>query len=232
MAGPHLEAVGGCHLRHAEVEDLRDDVAVGIGSEKDVVRLQVAMHDAGAMSVRKGGQHRERNVDRLVQRKLAPLHQVVAERLAVQQLHHDRERGGLALRRLAVVPELHEIEDADDRAMAHARGGMGLAAEAFDGFVVVLVGHEDLDADLRTRRLVLRDPELRHPAEAGRTLETILLREERAFLENDRKLACVVDPIAQRVIGIGGGGHAALGWRRRRRRQATSFERRLDTTTP
>ena len=67
-----------------------------------------------------------------------------------------------------------------------ARGSMGLPAKALNGFVVALLGHEDLDADLGAGRLIGCHPQLRHPAETRGAREPVLLREDRPLFEDDR----------------------------------------------
>src|SRR4029079_17705382 len=98
----------------------------------------------------------------------------------VEELHHDRERRRLAiLDHLAVLAELDEIEDAHDGAVGQPRGRVRLAAEPLDGVLAAALRYEELDADVRARRFVGRDPELRYPSEAGRPHQAILAREDR-----------------------------------------------------
>ena len=103
--------------RQAEVEHLH----VAVGPDHDVLRLDVAVHDAGGMRGAERPRHLAADVDGRRQR-LRRLDER-PQRPAVDQLLDDEE---LARRRLA------DVVDGDDVGVVEGGGGARLAQEALD----------------------------------------------------------------------------------------------------
>ena len=80
--------------REAEIEDLH----AAVQREEDVLRLQVAMHDAALVRGTKPSGHLERDVERRVHRKCAGA-ETRAQRLTFQTLRHE-------VRGAAVIPDV------------------------------------------------------------------------------------------------------------------------------
>ncbi len=106
-------------LRDAEVEHF-GDLAIIVGHEEDVVRLEVAVNDADAVRFRQRPAHLADDPQDVVGRHSADTLQTLAEIFAVEQLHRDVRR---ALK-YAV------IEDLDDVGTAKLGRSLCLALEA------------------------------------------------------------------------------------------------------
>jgi hypothetical protein len=114
-------------LGDAEVEHLDDLASVGRGREKQVGRLEIAVHDARAVRVRDGLEGLQREVDGPVDGEEADASEQALEVLALEQLHDDV---GLA------TLERADVHDARDVLALEAGDGAGLAHEALDGLLV------------------------------------------------------------------------------------------------
>ncbi len=150
---------------------------------KEVRRLQVAMDDAEAVSVgdRDGGL--QEKVDRLVNRKRAPLLQ--PNRGSPLQVFHDHVRS-------AVVQGTH-VENAGDVLVLDPDGGPRFARESRDGFLVVeqrgqkkLEGHAAVELDVACR------DDHTHAAYAEDALDAVLAREDFTLAHSGKLLAILV----------------------------------------
>ena len=114
-----------------------------VGGDQDVARLDVAVHEPGAVrGVERGGDARA-DVDRELGAEPLLRVEQLAQALAVDELHHD----GLA----ALV--LEHVVDGDDVRVAQPGDGDGLATEPLgDDRVGGEVGLEPLDGDLAVER--------------------------------------------------------------------------------
>ena len=139
--------------RDAEVHDLDGPVAV----DHDVLRLDVAVHDAAAMREVDRGEQLQRDRDRLVAAEAAAPADEVLERLALHVLHDDVVR----------AVDLAPVVDGDQVLLVEARCGLGLAAEALDERRVAEVAREqDLDGDVPAEGEVLAQIHIGHAAAA------------------------------------------------------------------
>jgi hypothetical protein len=143
--------VGGRGTREPEVPEL-DPTVVG---EQDVLGLEVAVHDAGAVRGRQAGEHGTEDVRRLFRGERAVLVQEVPQRDARDVLHHDVDAVVLG----ALVVHAHQVR------VRQAGGGTGLLDEAFpEGLVVGQVPVHDLDRDAALESDVGGEVHGRHPA--------------------------------------------------------------------
>ena len=124
LDGPEHVPVGGARLvqrRHAEIEHLDAVRIAGLSQKEKIVRLHVAVDDAGCVRGREPCRclPREREREVLRHRSFAP--QKLAECLAEQRFHHQVRA---SRRRLADIANLHHIRVVD------APRGIGLAVKA------------------------------------------------------------------------------------------------------
>ena len=135
--GGGVLGVGADRLGEPEVGDL-DPAVVG---DEHVLRLHVAVHEAGAVGRRQRGEHRLQHGQRPRRRHRRLLDDGVAQRVAGDQLHHQEDG--------AVVVAL--VEDRDDVGVREPGGGAGLAHEALGEVAVVVAvaeaGVHHLDGD-------------------------------------------------------------------------------------
>ena len=152
------------HGRHdlgeTEVEELGHPAL----RHEDVGRLDVAMNDAGPVGrverVRDVGGHGEEVGDRQ-----CACAQPIFQRLAVEPLHGDE-------RRPCVLADF--IDGADVR-MIECRGGPRFATEPFDrGNVGRHHRGQKLQRDLASKRQILREIHLAHPADAEQRLDSVV----------------------------------------------------------
>jgi hypothetical protein len=107
-------------LGDAEVEDLGEVRVAVLGHQVDVLGLDVAVDDAGGVGVAQAAQHVAQDRQRPVRRdRRVGVHQI-AERSAVEELHHQEQRA---------VLELAEIRDVDAVGVIDAPDRDGLALE-------------------------------------------------------------------------------------------------------
>ena len=111
-----------------------------------VRRLQVAVHDAGAVRMRERVEHLHREVRGLRRRERAePLGQFV-HGLATHELHHHQQ--------IVIVPI--ELVERRYTGMIEPREGDGFGAKPLEDVGVAKIGVEDLDRDFAVERLVDR----------------------------------------------------------------------------
>ena len=167
-------------LRDAEVGQLDVDAFAGLRArrvarrgggavlEHDVLRLDVAVNDAGGVGVRQRREQLDSERGGDLGRERAPLFEHLAERRAANQLD-DEVLLGLPLRR--------DVEDLDDVRVAELRDRLRLDVEAVLGLEgVAQVRMNDLDGDVATKARVVRPVDGGHPAVAD-LLEHLVLRE-------------------------------------------------------
>jgi hypothetical protein len=157
------------NFRDAEVEDLRDDVPIGLDREEHVSRLHVAMDDPLLMHVVHRGEDRQRERDGLRCRERPALAHRFFECSATKKLHDEAERS---------IRLVDEIEYAHDVAMRDRRRDARLAPKALVVKRRALGCREGLDRDLGLRRLVARDPDVAHAAAADTLNEAYLAAEQ------------------------------------------------------
>ena len=139
--------------RQTEVEDLHR-AAVG---EEDVLRLEIAVHDAVAMGIPQGLADVARDPPCLGRRQGSFAQQPLPQRDAAEQFHRDERPPRV----------LVHVEDADDAAMVERTRDRELAAEALaSGRVEREVSVQQLDRDLRPRCPVVRGEHFGEPARA------------------------------------------------------------------
>ena len=129
-AGSGVLGVGADGLGEAEVGDL-DRAAVGLVGDEDVLRLHVAVDQAGPVGRGEGGDDRLQQGQRPRRRHRRLLADHVAQRVAGDVLH-DQEDGVGAVGGVVAL-----VVDADDVGMVEACGRAGLAHEALGELVVV-----------------------------------------------------------------------------------------------
>ncbi len=145
------------------------DLHLPVGRDEHVARLHVAVDDAVAVRVRERIGDVGRDPRGLHRRESAVLHEHVAQRVAVDVLHHD-ERGVVVL-----APVVH----AHDAGMAEAGRRLRLAAEALDGGGVMGVERrEHLHGDGALEQLVARDVHACHPTATHFVAELVAVRED------------------------------------------------------
>ncbi len=153
----HLARAG---ARDPEVRHLHAALAV----DEDVVRLDVAVHDAVPVCEAQRREDLARVLDRDVDRRGAAADDQLLQRAAVEELHRD----------VVGVLRLAAVVDRDDVRVVERGGVLGLAAEALDELVVVPVtAVEDLDRDAAAELLVLGEVDVGHPAGAELALDPV-----------------------------------------------------------
>ncbi len=88
LSGDAREGVGRRHFGHAEVENLHPPIS----GEKEILRLEIAMHDAGGVRRRETACHLDGVVDNTLACQRWLLLQSTAQRAAFEQLHHQERR--------------------------------------------------------------------------------------------------------------------------------------------
>ena len=152
--------------RNAEIGHLQSPLAV----DQHVVRLDVAVDDAVAVSEPDRGEDLPRVVDREVDRRRPACDDELLQGTAVEVLHRDVVR---AFRLAAVI-------DRDDVRMRKAGRVLRLTAEALDElFVTGVAIVQDLDRDTPAEHLVLGEVDVRHPTRAELAQDAVAPVEER-----------------------------------------------------
>ncbi len=161
----HAERVLGDRARDPEVAEL-DDVVFG---DQDVRRLDVAVHQPLAMRVGEAAGDLDRVVDGGQLRQHVLVAHQLAERRAVDELHHD-------VVRVVLAPE---VVDVDDVRMGELRRRLRFVREALDEVVVlgVLIA-QHLDRDPAAQQRVGTAVHERHPARPEDAVDPIAVVED------------------------------------------------------
>jgi hypothetical protein len=188
-------------------------VAATVVGEHDVLALDVAVDEAGAMHRRHGVGDADRDLERVRDGERATLH-ALHERGAARELHdEERSTGGVVA----------EVEDLDDAGVADRAGDAGLAEEQRAGLGRVRqLGRQPLDGDRAIDHHVARQVHRGHAA--GAQLAVDLVAAE-AFL--GRRLDGALAP--RRTRPHVDARRPAPG---RRRRARIVLESRHDTRKP
>src|SRR6266480_186939 len=148
-------------LRDAEIGDDGQPVLV----EHDVVRLDVAVHDAAFVRVGQGARHLHQDLPDLRRGERAARGQHGRQRLAAQELHHEIDHAaGLA-----------DAIDRDDARVLELGGRLGFPLEPLDELLVEREGErQDLDRHIALQLFFARLEDNGHPA-AAQLLEDLVL---------------------------------------------------------
>jgi hypothetical protein len=150
---------------HAEVEDL-DDRARGAFDDEDVVRLEIAVDDAGVVGGVEGRGDLPHQFDGVVDADGAAGFHVTGELDAFEELHDQVE---------PAVGELAEVEHLDDVRIVDLVDGLGFGHEAVGHLGVGRErGHQDLDGDLAADVRVLAEEDLAHGARAEQRFDLVI----------------------------------------------------------
>ena len=160
--------------RDAEVGEQR----VAALREQQILRLDVAMHDALLVRVVERTRDLARDAQRLVDRELLVATEMVAQRLALDVGHREPELavGGLA-----------GIQHGEDVRMRERGGEADLAPEALGAKRGREIGVEHLERDLAAVLLVRREIDRGHAATPQLTQEFVLGAEYRLQLVQPRR---------------------------------------------
>ncbi len=135
--------------------------------EEDVLRLDIAMHESGAVRMVEGGADFVGDAQRLAQRERAVLGDPVAERAAAQVRRHVvQDTVGLA-----------GIDQWDDVRMRESGDDADLAQEAFGAERGGEIGAQDLDGDLAPVLALFGEVDGGHPAASELALHRVARRE-------------------------------------------------------
>ena len=171
------QRVGAADLGDAEVEHLHPGGGVLLGAaEEDVVGLEVAVDDAGAVRGLERRAHLAGDGQRLVERDPA-LGEASGQGLPHQVLQHDvRLPGGKGV----------EVQHLDDVGMPEARGDLRLPAEALEHLVAAGGGVEEhLDRHVLAREPeVLCRPHRAHATAPDESLDSVGLSQDRTHVEH------------------------------------------------
>ena len=159
VVGRRRQVAARGQLRQAEVEQFRALLVV----DDDVRRFDVAVHDA--LGVCRGQRVGELDADvEHVGDAQRPASDAVAQRLALQQFHHEVGR--------ALVHA--DVVNRADAGMAERAGGPRLEAEALEGAVAAERRHrQELQRHLAAQSGVFRHPDHAHAAGAELTLKLV-----------------------------------------------------------
>ncbi len=178
MPSSALSWVFTADLGDPEVEHLGDldDPAVDLGlHQEDVLGLEIAVHDAGAVG---GGERRTdlaHDRQHLVERHRAAC-DALRERFALEVVEHEVRH---AVRRDVVV------DHPDDVGVVELGGDLGLALEPSDDVDVLELGVQDLDRDPLARQAVVACQKHRaHPAAAEQRLDLVGIGNDRPHIDD------------------------------------------------
>ena len=153
-------------LRQAEVEDLD----VPVAAHHEVFRLQIAMHDPGAVRRRQCRSHLHRNLQRLADRHAAPAREQRAEGLALDELRGNE---------VVAVGQSHLVNRENVR-MIERGGRLRLLLEPRQAFRILRVlVRQNLQRDAAAEARILGQVDLSHPARTE-LLEDAVVRQDRA----------------------------------------------------
>ena len=158
-------------LGDPEVEDLHDVGLTVALDEHDVVGLEIAVDDPGAVRVLEAAQDLAGDGERALLRQRAGLDDV-RERLAREELHGEEE---LALAGAA------EVRDGDDVRVLQAARRLGLALEAARELVLAAqLRQQDLDGEILAHHRVLGAIDGAHAAHAEAAHDAVALADDGA----------------------------------------------------
>ena len=145
--------------REAEIEDLH----AAVERQEDVLRLQVAMHDAACVRRSKPSRDLESDVESRVHGESAGA-ETRAQRLTFQTLRHE-------VRGAVVLPD---VVDGQHVGVIQGAGGARLALKRAHPLVGVRgMRKKQLDGHVAPETLVARPPHLTHPARSQPPLDRV-----------------------------------------------------------
>ncbi len=178
MRGPEHRAGLGCtpgrtgvlvdELGNAEIDHLDrvpETPSFGILCQEDVVRLQIAMNDAGLVRGLERSSHLRDDGGDLRQEQRPRLLDHLLERLALEVLHHDERIAGVGH---AIVVNLHRVTTVD----ASCRLAFVLETATRFGASSEL-WMKELDRDRMAEGLVSPSPDRTHPALAEQDFDLV-----------------------------------------------------------
>ena len=157
----------GTGARDAEVGDLH----VARSREQHVARLHVAVHDAAAVRERERRRDLGGDLGGLVRVERAFGADQVAQRPALDVLHHDEVRADF----------LAPVVDGDDVRVVEVRGRLRLAPEPLDErWLARELGEQRLQRDRPVQRLIVGEVDLGHTASGDLTFDLVAVGEDLA----------------------------------------------------
>ncbi len=153
------------HLGETEVEQAHVDL--GRIGEKDVRRLDVAMHDSAPVRVCERFEHLGSDLDR----------RLVVELSGADRLAH-RSAGDVLVRDVDVIGIPRERVDSLAARMPECRRGFRLSLRAGCGLALP---RDDLEGDVEARLLVAREPDVSHPSGSERAQRAIAAEDQLAL---------------------------------------------------
>ena len=156
----------------AKVEHLHAITTEPVWFEPDVFRFQIAMDNSLLVRFVHGGANLFENINHPIQRQSFLFHQDIAERAAVEILHHQiRDRLGARLRET-------EVGNVDNIWMAQPPRGAGFALEARDKlFVAHELRRDQFERDVALGAEVRGKIHCAHSAASEQSLQAILFVE-------------------------------------------------------
>ena len=158
-------------LGDAEIQELRADVETA-SAEEDVVRLEIAMHDAVVVRVAERTEDRQHDLHGFCRAQASALAHEVAERHALEPLHDDVRVAELGLT---------EVKHAHDVGMVQPGLDTRFDQKAVDRVGVLDARMDQLQRDRCVERDVLREPHRAHAAFANPRIEPILVGDQNAW---------------------------------------------------
>ena len=160
---------GDGELREAEIEDLHRVPALAIRLEPDIVGLEIAVQQAGAMRLLDGRTHLFENVHRPRERQTRLLAKHVREGASIEELHHQIREAPARRCRIA------EVGDIDDVRVTKRTRRPRLPFEAAQKTLVARKGrNDDLQGDTSSRVCVHGAKHRAHASLSKKTLDVVL----------------------------------------------------------
>ena len=167
-----LHGLRAADLGDAEIEDLRDLDRVAVvlgGDQEDVLRLEIAVHDAGPVGRRERRADLANDRERVLELQRSGA-QPLRERLALEVLEQ-HARGA--------IRERQEVIDAHDVRMIELRRDLRLALEASEDLVVDEIRMQHLDRDLLAgESVVAREEHRPHAAATDQGFDRVGVRDD------------------------------------------------------
>jgi hypothetical protein len=184
-------------LGDAEIDQLDCVAELGgfaVFGEKDVVGLEIAVHDVRFVRRRQGARALRYDLHDLAEGQLAAPPNRPLERLALQVLHHD-----VGLPRLADTHVLHR----DGVPTLDARGGFGFVIEASPGFTAAHeLGMHELDGHQLIERDVTPRPDRAHATLPQQALDAVLAGHDRAGQIRKRRIGHLREARSKSSVGL------------------------------